>query len=352
MAGKVHVFAGALGTGKTTISLALAAIVTTGGQWPGGTESRAGDVVIWSGEDDPKDMLIPRLMAAGADIERVYFVSGFSQAGESRAFDPAKDIEHLRHELAKIGDVRLLIVDPIVSAIQGDSHKNAEVRRGLQPLADLAAAESCAVLGITHLTKGTKGRDPVERLTGSLAFGAVARVVLMAAKPQEQDDERDSRLFMRAKSNIGPDDGGYEYDLNQLPLAEHPTIEASVVQWGAAVEGSARDLLATADATDDDGEKSAADEAAAWLIDELKGGPVLVADIKKLANDAGLSWRTVERAKGKIGAKLDRESFGGKCRWCLPILANNDHSRQCRQAKTVGEYGEYGTASGEVTEDI
>ena len=61
-------------------------------------------------------------------------------------------------------------------------------------------------------------------------------------------------FFCRAKSNIGPDDGGFEYDLHQAELKTHPGIFASSVQWGEAVEGGARELLATADATGDDGE--------------------------------------------------------------------------------------------------
>jgi putative DNA primase/helicase len=64
-------------------------------------------------------------------------------------------MEPLRRKLAEIGGVRLLIVDPVVSAIAGDSHKNAEVRRGLQPLVDLAGSMHCALLGITHFSKGT-----------------------------------------------------------------------------------------------------------------------------------------------------------------------------------------------------
>ena len=60
---------------------------------------------------------------------------------------------------------------PIVSAVAGDSHKGAEVRRALQPVVTLAQRLGCAVLGITHFSKGTNGRDPVERVTGSIAFG-------------------------------------------------------------------------------------------------------------------------------------------------------------------------------------
>src|SRR4051812_11199629 len=58
--GKMHVLAGAPGGGKTTIALQLAAIVSTGGGWPDGTRCPAGNVVIWSGEDDVKDTLVPR----------------------------------------------------------------------------------------------------------------------------------------------------------------------------------------------------------------------------------------------------------------------------------------------------
>jgi putative DNA primase/helicase len=160
----MHVFGGAPGTGKTTISMGLAATVTTGGRWPDGTRSIAGNVVIWSGEDDPADTLIPRLALSGADLSRVYFIADIREGNERRSFDPARDMEPLRRKLAEIGGVKLLIVDPVVSAIAGDSHKNAEVRRGLQPLVDLAGSMRCALLGITHFSKGTGGRDPVERL--------------------------------------------------------------------------------------------------------------------------------------------------------------------------------------------
>ena len=75
--------------------------------------------------------------------------------------------------------------------------------------------------------------------------------MLVAAKHQEVSEEgRAPRLFLRAKSNIGPDDGGFEYDIVQAPLEDYPNIQASVVMWGKSVQGSARDLLATAEESD------------------------------------------------------------------------------------------------------
>ena len=318
-AGKMHVFGGAPGTGKTTISMGLAATVTTGGRWPDGTRSVVGNVVIWSGEDDPADTLIPRLALSGADLSRVYFIADIREGNERRSFDPARDMEPLRRKLAEIGGVRLLIVDPVVSAIAGDSHKNAEVRRGLQPLVDLAGSMRCALLGITHFSKGTGGRDPVERLTGSLAFGALARVVLVAAKHQEEgEDGRTVRLFCRAKSNIGPDDGGFEYDLHQAELETHPGIFASSVLWGDAVEGAARELLATADATGDDGEGGTLADAKRFLADLLADGPMRAGEIFKDADQAGYSKRSIQRAANAIKIERHKDGMKGGWTWRLP----------------------------------
>lgn len=324
-AGKMHVLGGAPGTGKTTISMSLAATVSTGGRWPDGTRSIAGNVVIWSGEDDPADTLIPRLVLSGADLSRVYFIADIREGNERRSFDPAHDMEPLRRKLTEIGGVRLLVVDPIVSAIAGDSHKNSEVRRGLQPLVDLASSMRCALLGITHFSKATGGRDPVERLTGSLAFGALARVVLVAAKHQEEgEDGRTVRLFCRAKSNIGPDDGGFEYDLHQAELKTHPGIFASSVLWGQAVEGAARELLAVADAAGDDGDGGTLADAKRFLADLLADGPLPVKVIQADATGAGYSWATIRRAQKALGIQATKQGgrFGSNQKqqwvWTLP----------------------------------
>ena len=338
-AGKMHVFGGAPGTGKTTISLALAATITTGGRWPDGTRSPQGNVVIWSGEDDPADTLIPRLAQSRADLSSVYFVADVYQGSVRRSFDPAKDMEPLRHKLEEIGDVRLLIVDPIVSAIAGDSHKNAEVRRGLQPLADLAASMRCALLGITHFSKGTGGRDPVERLTGSLAFGALARVVLVAAKHQEEsEDGHTARLFLRAKSNIGPDDGGFEYDLQQGELTQHPGIFASSVIWGKPVTGAARELLANADAASDDGNGGTMADAQRFLSVLLADGPMSTKAIKVDADGAGYAWATIRRAQSALGIEARKAGMKGGWEWALPRrCSKNPEDAQQKELSAFGK---------------
>jgi hypothetical protein len=315
--GKMHVLGGAPGCGKTTIVLALITTVTRGGRFPDGSRCASpGNVVVWSGEDDPADTLAPRLAAAGADMSRVYFVGVVREGETSRAFDPAKDAGVLRNAIKAAGGASLLMVDPIVSAVAGDSHKNAEVRRALQPLADLAAEVGAALIGITHFSKGTSGRDPTERITGSLAFGALARVVMIAAKVEPKDDEPAKRIFARSKSNIGPDDGGFEYDLEQVEVPDHAGMFASVVRWGSAIEGTAREILAEAEtpAGDDSGATGVAES---FLRDFLSDGSKTVRELKVAAEAHGVSWRTCERAKKALGVRTVKDAFKAGWSWSL-----------------------------------
>ena len=310
---------GAPGCGKTTIALSMASTVTRGGEWPGGMgRSPVGDVVIWSGEDS-QDVLAARLRAMDADMQRVHFVDGVSGLN-GEAFDPGRDMDLLQATLERLESPRLLILDPIVSAVTGDSHKGAEVRRSLQPVVALAQRLGCAVVGITHFSKGTTGRDPAERITGSIAFAALARVVLVAAKVQsgeghEGEHAAERRVLVRAKSNIGPDDGGLAYTLDRIEVA--PKVEGQRVVWLEALRGSARDVLATAEAVPDDEESSALDDAVQFLRSELRSAPKSASDIFREGRGAGHSERTIRRAKAELRVESQKTATGWV--WALPV---------------------------------
>jgi len=281
--GKMHIVAGQPGVGKIMLAMKVAATVSAGGRWPDGGVAEKGNVVIWSGEDDPADTLVPRLEASGADLSRIFFAGELTCGKERRPFDPAKDIPALQAAIAAAGGASLIVVDPIVSATSADSHKNSETRRGLQPLVDMATELDAALLGITHFTKGSEGRSPIDRVTGSVAFGALARVVMVAARQQGDDDGNPSqRMLMRAKSNIGPDEGGFEYDLQLVPMRANPDIVASVIVWGNAIDGTARDVLAIAESTNDDA-GSAFSEAKDFLLDFLAEGQKPAKEVKAAA---------------------------------------------------------------------
>lgn len=309
-AGKLHVLAGSPGTGKTTLALRIAAIVSRGGEWPDGTRPPAGDVLMWSSEDDPKDTLVPRLIAMGADLNRVQIISACIDdvTREKKPFDPAKDMPALR---ATIEEQRikpaLLIIDPIVSAVSGDSNKSSETRRALQPLVDLGVDLGCAVLGISHFSKGTQGKNTVERVTGSLAFAALARIVLVAAKMSE--DQGGGHFVARAKSNIGPDGGGYRYEIQQIGLPERPEIVASIVSLGEPIDGDARAILAEAEAVEVSNPRNQTDQAEDWLRKTLADGPMRSKDLIAKATAEGISQKSLRRARERTGAKGKRHGF-------------------------------------------
>jgi putative DNA primase/helicase len=312
--GKLEILAGAVSTGKTTIAIALAATITSGGRWPDGTQAEAGDVLVWSGEDDPEDTLLPRFLAAGGVRERVHFVKGVIEQGKPRAFDPSTDMRALALAAQSITSLKMIIVDPVVLMVAGDSHKNTEVRRSLQPLADLASAGSCVALGITHLTKGTVGRDPVERVTGSLAFAAGPRLALMAAQPIEPEQKR---RLVRIKSNIGPDGDGFEYNLTQEPLSGWDGLSGQRVLWGNPLTGPARELLNDIEMPkNDDAPKLSG--AVRFLLTLLADGPVPVAKIREEADAAGHSWATLRRAHDELGVVTGKDGFSVGWSWRLP----------------------------------
>ncbi|MEE4383695.1 MAG: AAA family ATPase [Pseudomonadales bacterium] len=312
--GKLHLLAGAPGTGKTTLALSLAAAITKGARFPDGTTARPGGVLIWSSEDDARDTLVPRLLACGADLSRVRFIGDVTEAGKTRPFDPAIDVRLLTYSAALADELfDLIIVDPLVAAVRGDSHKNAEVRNDLAAIVRMGQTLGAAVCGITHFSKGTSGRDPLERVTGSLAFGALARVVLVAARLEDQ--EGDVRLFARAKSNIGPDDGGFEYRLMQTDVPGLDGATNTAVAWGKPVEGAARQLLAFAE---DDDAQTERTEAVDFLRELLASGPMNADDVKREARGAGISEKQLRTARSKLKVTTRKSGFSGGWRWALP----------------------------------
>lgn len=313
--GKLHVLAGQAGIGKTIIVLALLAIITRGLRWPDGAPGcDPAHILIWSAEDSAADTLAPRLKVAGADMSRVHIISGVGAGEARRAFDPATDLDQLIPHLHRLRPAALM-VDPIVSAVGGDSHKNAETRRSLQPLVDLAEQFGMAVFGVSHFSKGTTGREPLERVTGSLAFGALARIVLAAAKLPPDNPHGVERTLARAKSNIGPDDGAIGYRLVITEAA--PGIEVAAVEWQRVIEGTARELLAEPEHDEEDG---ALGEARAFLEDILSCGPLAVKDILTNARQAGISDRTLKRAKAVCGVKATKTGLHSGWVWSLPTV--------------------------------
>jgi RecA-family ATPase len=314
--GKLILLAGVANAGKTTIALDLAATLTRAGYWPDRLPCRdAGRVLIWSGEDDAADTLVPRLIAAKADLTRIHFIHGIDDKGRLRAFDPSTDMPLLEAKAKDIGGVDLLIIDPVVSAVAGDMHKANDVRRDLQSLVDFAAANRCALLGITHFAKNSQGSLPQDRVIGSQAFVALARMVLSAA----QREDGNGCVLVRTKSNISQNNDGIAYAIKTVEvLAGRGAIGTTRVEWGEAIEGGAREILGAFESGNSKG-KTQFEEAMALLpkvLTERMPGAEAIAVMKK----NGIGEKATRAAFDTLGGERIREGYGAETvsLWKLP----------------------------------
>jgi hypothetical protein len=317
--GKLTLLAGAGGTGKSTLAFNFAGTVSNGGVWPDGSRCYApGNTLIWSSEDDPEDTILPRLIAVGANLTRCGIIScAIDEDGLRCPFDAARDMNRLRDAVQQIGGISLLIIDPIVTAVTGDMHKANDVRRSLQTIVDFASEMNCAVLGITHFAKGTAGKNSAERVIGSQAFAAFARMVLVAAK--EEDSQ--NRVFTRAKSNNSVDTGGFAYTIEAIML--HGGIITTRVVWGEPLEGSSRAILSEIEGDSADEGSSKLNQAKAFLLDTLKNGGAPSKELFEHAREVqGITPDTMRRAGKALSIVPRKLAMSGGWVWELPITIN------------------------------
>lgn len=310
--GKVSVVAGNGGLGKSTILCDLAARTSTGADWPDGSaNSCKGSVLILAAEDAADDTIKPRLAAAGADMSKVFSISAVreSENGIRRSFNLQADLARLEKEIQKIGDVRLVIVDPVSSYLgKVDSHKNADVRSVLEPAGRLAERRKVALVFNNHFSKGAG--DANSRVIGSVAFVNQARAAFIVT-PDADDETR--LLFIPSKMNIAARGEGLAYRIGgYVAKVDGVEISTSQICWESSPVSMSADAALAAIADEKNG--SALDDAAAFLQVTLADGPVAANEVKRLANEAGVAWATIRRAKAGI-VEIKPGPVGTKDRW-------------------------------------
>ncbi len=313
--GKVTLLAGEPGLGKSQLTCEIAASVSTGREWPLG-EGRAppGNVLIFSAEDDPADTIIPRLQAAGADLKRVSIVTSVRRGNARRSFSLQDDLPLLEAEIERIGDLVLVIIDPVTSYLgKVDSHKNAELRAVLEPLGELAARRGFSVLAVTHFSKGGTG-SANNRIIGSIAFVAAARAAHIVALDKD-DEER--RLFIPTKNNVGPKCQGLSFRMQLLKISNGEF--APSVLWEGATDISAEEALGIGSGRDRSA--PAREEAEEFLKAILAHAPLPQRRIKSEAEQAGVAWAAVRRAKTTLGVTASKSGLDGGWVWELPSTA-------------------------------
>ena len=329
--------AGHPGLGKSQITVSMAAIISTGGMWPvDRVHAEKGNVIILSAEDDVADTIRPRLEAAGADLDKIFILEAIREwtaEGDKvlRSFNIKTDVHSLEAMLADVGNVSLVIIDPVTAYLGAtDSHRTSDVRALLAPLSAMAGEHKTAIVCVSHLNKSGSS-EAMLRITGSLAFVAAARAAYLVAK----DSDTDQKLFIPMKNNIGNDQDGLSFSIEGYTLNNN--IETSRIVWNAEpVSVSADEVLLRAVDPED---RSQLDEAKLFLIDLLTGNPLPAKQVYKDAENAGHSKRTIVRAKEALSIKPRKTRFDGQWEWALPDKQHDQDGHQ----DTVGNVGTLGT---------
>jgi len=353
-AGKLTLFAGDPGLGKSQITIDIAARITTGSSWPDDGQAPVGNVIILSAEDGIADTLRPRFEAAGGNLDRVRVVTSVVQKeGGRRGFNLQADLSLLAARVQEFGGVRLVIVDPATSYCgKVDGNSTTDIRAVLAPLSEFAEHHRLAVVAISHPPKGATGKA-LYAVTGSLAWVAAARTAFTIV---EDADDPSRRLFLNSKNNLAPLAPGIGYRLVQRIVTGD--CVASHVEWDNMPVTVSADQALAATASGDVG--TSVDEAVEFFRDILERGEVLVDDIESEARAAGLLGagqrighnKTLRKARESLGVISRREGFGPGAKYYLrlpgsPCAPANPHARPLSREGAHGAHGAHDDGGGE-----
>jgi len=311
--GKLVILAGDPGLGKSQVTLSSLATVSVGGKWPvSETNASLSNSIILSAEDSAEDTIVPRLKAAGANLDRISIIQAVETPNhQDRGFDITLDTIHLKKEIEKLGNVSLIVIDPISSYLGStDSHQNSAVRGALNPIVQLADESDACLLCVTHLNKSSQG-NALSRVTGSIAFTASARASYVITK---DSDDPERRLMLPLKNNLAKDTEGYAYKVVEVELSEE--IKATKVEWeDCFVSNSADEIL---NLNQDDGrEQNDAEEFLYWEL--ASGDSIPSKEIFRRGDEQGFSIKQLRRAMKKLEIKASKDSFDGGWSWIMPV---------------------------------
>lgn len=314
--GELTIVCGIGGLGKSQATGALLTTLVTRGR--AAPDLGPGRVLLSSAEDDPEATLVPRLMAAGADLDLVEFIEP-SEDDSFHGLTLPDDIDLLA-KFIRERQPTLLVIDPISSHLASnvDSHRDANLRQAIDPLGALAHEYGVTIVVVAHLNKSASS-DLYVRLSGSTGFFNAARSVLLFAADPEADPDEDVglRVLIHGKCNVGPHAPGLRL---RVESAEVPSKDGDVSTSKLVVLGETNLDISDALAPLDDEERTKTSTATEWLAEALRGGSWWPVEDLKAQHDEHKhgSWRTVRRAAKRLGVEKDKKGMDSGWRWRLP----------------------------------
>ena len=314
-AGTITVIDGDPGLGKSQLTIDLAARLSRGDSMPptlapDGTYSPRGTLIL-NAEDDPGRTLRPRLDAAGANVENIHLLrhmDGFD-GEEKRPVSLPLDVAEIE-KVIRERNIGLAIFDPFVAYLDGKLSMNndADVRRCLSQVAEMAERTGVAVVLVRHLNKKS-GLTAMYRGGGSIGITGAARAVFMVG---EDPTDPDSRILACVKCNLAPEPPSLRFSIE-------PAGTTSRVCWGDSCDVSAADML--------QGQKSSRGgktEHAKEIISSILGdGPRGSSEVMGACEDEGISERTYHTARKQLGVVSERTAFGKGGQWLLSLPSTN-----------------------------
>lgn len=312
--GALNLLAGREGLGKSTLAVWIAAKVTQG-TLPGELFGKPRHVIYLATEDDPAFTVAPRLKAAGADLDRVLFLSVHTETSTEGVVSLPSDMAELERVIAE-HDVALVVLDAATSVMDAklDGHDDRKVRQFLEPLAQSAGRMDYSVLGICHFGK-RDGVDTGKLILGSVAWSQVARSVLAVAL----NDEAGDLVITNTKKNLAPDTkSAAARVVSQAVVTDDGDTEVGRIEWLGETDVDARDLL---EGGDENGDRADWSEAENWLFDYLtQEGRASAKKLKADALAVGIKDHSVKRAARKLKVVYSDEGFPRTSVWSLPVL--------------------------------
>ena len=287
--GKLSVLQGNPGEGKTYFAMHLAAACTNGKLLPNMERMEPFNVIYQTAEDGLGDTVKPRLIEAGADLDRVLVIDDS---------DVQLTLSDERIEKAIIeNNARLVIIDPIQAYLGADVDMNRanEVRPIFMRLGQVAQRTGCAILLIGHLNKAA-GMQSLQRGLGSIDIAAAVRSVMFIGKLKHDPT---MRILTHEKSSLAPPGVSLAFSLG----------DESGFRWVGEYDITADEMLSGIEPQRETKTQQAKDLICALLAG---GKQVLSEDIDKAALERGIPGRTVRDAKRELGDALKSKIVEGR----------------------------------------
>jgi hypothetical protein len=299
--GKLTLLVGDPDLGKSFIMTDIAARVTTRKAWPSSStiEAPSGHVIVLTAEDGLADTVRPRVDWLGGNPARVDVLTAVVGVDGEEPFSLSRDLPALEHAIGETG-ARLVGIDPLSAYLgdsSGDSHTDAEIRRVLGPVSQLADRTQAAVLGIMHLTKNQMTRL-LYRVQGNIAFVAAARSVL-AVTTDPDDDTGQRRFFLHTKSNLSRKAPTLAYR-----IAGGPDASAFIAWEPEPAEGISPASVIRQEETAQEHKARATGKG--FLERLLAQGPVAASQVWSAAKANGITDWAVRQGKDALGVEVTK----------------------------------------------